>query len=341
MKLRLFILSAIVITSTLFTNCKKKDKDPEPQPAPVTPTPSPLATLSTLSITSITETTAIGGGNVSSEGGSALTAVGICWDINTSPTTLAPHTNNGAGTGTYTSSITGLLPNTTYYVRAYATNGSGTAYGNEVSFKTNAAWINVNTTNYQFSDFTKIGTKIFGSSGLAVKVSTNNGGSWVNTGNNLPDNAAALYYNGTDLFASAIGLSAEGIYKSSNEGNSWTLVNGTGNVTSFTSLGSSMYAGSVGYGILKSSDNGNTWTVINSGLTNIKIKAMCTIGTTIFAGADNFGGPVCCFKSSDNGNSWTAANNGLPTPANVSSFAVISTTLFAVVNNKVYLSNDY
>jgi uncharacterized protein (TIGR02145 family) len=49
---------------------------------------------------------------------------------------LSTKTSNGLGTGSFTSSFTGLVPNTTYYVRAYATNSAGTGYGNEVSFTT-------------------------------------------------------------------------------------------------------------------------------------------------------------------------------------------------------------
>jgi hypothetical protein len=73
---------------------------------------------------------------VTSDGGASVTARGVCWSTSADPTTGDSTTSNGSGTGTFTSSITGLSPNTTYYVRAYATNSVNTSYGSEVSFTT-------------------------------------------------------------------------------------------------------------------------------------------------------------------------------------------------------------
>lgn len=92
--------------------------------------------VTTNNIVSITQTTAKGGGNVTSDGGLAVTARGVCWNTTGNPTIENDKTEDGSGTGTFTSSITGLTPNTPYYVRAYATNSQETAYGNEVSFTT-------------------------------------------------------------------------------------------------------------------------------------------------------------------------------------------------------------
>jgi uncharacterized protein (TIGR02145 family) len=94
-------------------------------------------TVTTTAISSITETSAQGGGNVTSDGGAAVTARGVCWSTSQNPTIANSKTSDGAGTDIYTSNLTGLNPNTTYYVRAYATNSQGTAYGIEVSFFTN------------------------------------------------------------------------------------------------------------------------------------------------------------------------------------------------------------
>jgi len=95
-----------------------------------------LATLTTTAITSISTTTASGGGNISSDGGGAITERGVCWNITGSPTVSDGKTSDGTGTGIFTSSIAGLSPGSTYYVRAYAVNSAGAAYGNEVSFTT-------------------------------------------------------------------------------------------------------------------------------------------------------------------------------------------------------------
>ncbi len=94
------------------------------------------ATVNTTAVTNITTTTATSGGNVTDDGGHTVTAKGVCWSTSINPTTGNTHTNDGTGEGTFISTLTGLQPNTTYYVRAYATNSEGTAYGGNVSFKT-------------------------------------------------------------------------------------------------------------------------------------------------------------------------------------------------------------
>jgi hypothetical protein len=102
-----------------------------------TPATASPPTVSTTTISSITSTTAASGGNVSSNGGAAVTARGVVWGTASSPTiSLSTKTSDGTGTGTFSSNITGLSPGTTYYVRAYATNSVGTAYGSQVSFTT-------------------------------------------------------------------------------------------------------------------------------------------------------------------------------------------------------------
>ncbi len=98
--------------------------------------PAVPATLTTLPIGSIANTSANSGGNISSTGSSPVTQRGIVWSTSPNPTIANNKTIDGTGTGSYTSNLTGLTPNTTYYVRAYATNGSGTAYGNELIFAT-------------------------------------------------------------------------------------------------------------------------------------------------------------------------------------------------------------
>ncbi|MBR4156797.1 MAG: hypothetical protein IKU01_08930 [Bacteroidales bacterium] len=95
-----------------------------------------LATVKTLLVTGITSTTAVAGGDVTADGGTEVTAKGVCWSTSQEPTIEGEHTENGAGTGEFTAELSGLEQNTTYYVRAYATNKEGTAYGEEVSFTT-------------------------------------------------------------------------------------------------------------------------------------------------------------------------------------------------------------
>ena len=94
------------------------------------------ATVTTSEVTEITSGSAICGGNVTADGGSAVTARGICWSTSSDPTIEDNKTEDGSGVGSFTSQIPDLVPNTQYYVRAYATNVAGTSYGEEVSFTT-------------------------------------------------------------------------------------------------------------------------------------------------------------------------------------------------------------
>ena len=93
-------------------------------------------TVTTANVTNIGTNSASCGGNVTNDGYSTVTARGICWSTSQSPTISDSHTSDGSGTGAFTSNITDLESGFTYYVRAYATNSAGTAYGNEVSFTT-------------------------------------------------------------------------------------------------------------------------------------------------------------------------------------------------------------
>ena len=93
-------------------------------------------TVTTGDVSNITTTTATYSGNVTSDGGAAVTARGVCWSTSENPTTANSKTTDGAGTGAFISSLTDLTPNTTYYIRAYATNAKGTSYGEQKTFTT-------------------------------------------------------------------------------------------------------------------------------------------------------------------------------------------------------------
>ena len=127
------IVGTYTVTLTAFSkNVNKKDI------ATKEITVSPLKpTLTTSSVTSITQTSAVCGGNVTNDGGTTVTARGVCWSTSQNPTTSNSHTTDGDGTGSFTSSITNLSVGITYYVRAYATNSAGTDYGNQINFITN------------------------------------------------------------------------------------------------------------------------------------------------------------------------------------------------------------
>lgn len=92
--------------------------------------------LSTKDVTDISETSAISGGNISDDKGATVTSRGVCWSTSQNPTIENNKTSDGSGTGSFTSNITNLVPKTTYYVRAYATNSAGTGYGSTMIFTT-------------------------------------------------------------------------------------------------------------------------------------------------------------------------------------------------------------
>lgn len=97
-----------------------------------------IPTVSTNTVTLITENSAQSGGLVSNEGGATVTARGVCWSLNINPTIANSKTVNGSGLGGFVSTLSMLTNGTTYYVRAYATNSVGTAYGAQYSFTTSA-----------------------------------------------------------------------------------------------------------------------------------------------------------------------------------------------------------
>ena len=99
-------------------------------------TQADIPEVHTTTVTDVRDSWAICGGNVTSNGGADVISRGVCWSILPDPTTDDSHTTDGSGNGSFTSTITGLLPSTTYHVRAYATNIAGTAYGEELTFTT-------------------------------------------------------------------------------------------------------------------------------------------------------------------------------------------------------------
>jgi hypothetical protein len=101
----------------------------------------------TQSVSPITSSSAVCGGKVVLEGNSAVTARGVCWSASPNPTIFDTYTVNGSGPGTYVSSLPGLTPETTYYVRAYAANNEGLDYGAEFQFTTLPISVTVTSPN--------------------------------------------------------------------------------------------------------------------------------------------------------------------------------------------------
>jgi uncharacterized protein (TIGR02145 family) len=114
-----------------------------------------VPTITTTAVAGIAMTTAVGGGNITFDGGADVTARGVCWSTTADPTVaLTSKTSDGTGTGTFSSNITGLTAGTTYHIRAYATNSSGTGYGNDLTFTTSAVAVVPTLTTDAISNLT-------------------------------------------------------------------------------------------------------------------------------------------------------------------------------------------
>jgi uncharacterized protein (TIGR02145 family) len=165
----------ILIVLAIFSSCKKDKKE------------IMLPQLATAAITNLSYNTATSGGTITSDGGAAITASGICWSkTNNTPTLADSKTAGTTASGSFTSVMNNLDENTTWYVRAFATNSAGTGYGNVVIFTTP---VNITVpllttaaiTNLSYNTATSGGT-ITGNGGAAITAS---GICWSKT-NNTP-----------------------------------------------------------------------------------------------------------------------------------------------------------
>lgn len=170
------------------------------------------ASISTTSVSSITQTTAVSGGNVTNDGGSTITAKGVCWSTSANPTIANSKTTDGSGTGSFTSNITGLNAGATYYVRAYATNSIGTVYGNSVSFTTQVqlATVTTGSTSSITTNSATIGGNVTSSGSSSV---TERGICWSTTANPTVSNSKVSSGSGTGSFSCNLtGLAANTTY---------------------------------------------------------------------------------------------------------------------------------
>jgi uncharacterized protein (TIGR02145 family) len=158
-----------------------------------------LPVVSSIQISSYTSTSAVGGGIVSGDGGSPVTARGICWGTSVNPTIANSKTTDGTGTGSFVSTITGLTPNTLYYVRAYATNSYGTFYANGPTFTTSIATLSTDAITSIMSNSAVSGGNIINDGGDAI---TSRGVCWGTTPGPTTGNNKTLDGSGTGSFIS-------------------------------------------------------------------------------------------------------------------------------------------
>ena len=164
--------------------------------------PIGLATLTTKTVTSISYTSASSGGDISDAGGGTITAKGVCWGTASGPTVAGSHTTDGTGTASFNSSITPLLSGTVYYVRAYATNSAGTAYGDELTFTTTAvalATVSTTTVTMIASTTARSGGSISSAGGGTI---SEKGVCWSTTANPTITDAKTSNGTGTATFVS-------------------------------------------------------------------------------------------------------------------------------------------
>ncbi|KAF0139525.1 MAG: BNR/Asp-box repeat-containing protein [Stygiobacter sp.] len=218
---------------------------------------------------------------------------------------VSGYENKDAGNLT-TITISGLQPNTDYFYRVRASNGSAGPNSNIISLKTlsNTQWVQTTGPNKTAGDPPNTGVKTllkFGSSILAGA------------------------YNST------------GIYSTNDNANNWSkLTSISSNVIQLISDGTNIYAATAGGGVYTSNNNGTSWQQINNGITNLNVFTVAKGGTNLFAGTNGDG----VFISANNGTSWTAVNNGL-TQKNINTLLVKDALLFAGSGSAgVFVSNN-
>jgi len=189
--------------------------------------------VETGAVDNITQTSAVAGGDVVSDGGGPVSMHGVCWNISGKPTISNWHTSDGPGLGNYSSQLTGLTPNTNYYLRAYATNETGTAYGDVTIFTTS----DVAGLNGLWSTGSIV-VSIQGSTGAFYKILNGMwlqalGAGFISIGSTKIANIAStsattwscneLWWHSTDGNIDMVGFSPDGSIVMEQDGNTFTL----------------------------------------------------------------------------------------------------------------------
>ena len=281
-------------------------------------TPGQLATLTTLPVGNIVSTSATSGGNITNNGGTAVTQRGVVWGTGPNPTTANSQTSDGSGTGNYTSNLTGLAPSTTYYVRAYATNSAGTAYGNQLSFTTTGGAGSITALNCNST--TNSGTLTAGIAASGVS-------------------SSVLYTGGNGGSYSGQNVSSTGVTGLTATLSAGSFASGSGSLT-YTITGTSSAAGTANFSLNIGGQNCTLSRTVNSGS-----GIVSNPGAGVTYGGVNYPTVVL-----GNGQEWMAENlrtttyrNGDPIPnvTDPDQWAGLTTGAWAHYNNDSQYENSY
>lgn len=317
---------------------------PEPEPEPVQKT---IPKVKTIDVTEVGQKSANGGGSILNNGNASILSKGVCWGLESLPTINDNISSDGSGDGNFVSKIDNLSPNTTYYVRAYATNSEGTSYGGEVTFRTGQIttgksmiilkttdggenWISVtveNMTQLHSSFFVDDQTGYVSGVLGTINKTMDGGETWelqLSIGTIFEsiffidkDTGYAVGNNGTIVHTKDGGINWEE--------QEWGF-NGELNSVYFNDLNNGIIVGASGY-ILKTTNGGVKWETIYTTFRNNSMNAVIMTNENVgFAG--NLSGMI---MTTDGGLNWT---RNYPTPHSVYDFHIVDKNIIYAVGGQ-------
>lgn len=310
-----------------------------------------LPSLTTATLTNITPNSASLDVTISNDGGANITARGLVWSTSQNPTiALNTKTVDGTGIGTFTSQVINLIPGTTYYIRAYATNSAGTSYSVEISFTPDLMWTKINSSESYNLVKTNTAGKYFLNTKSTVLKSTDYGQNWTNTNwtlgiiRNISSTvwgSAFSSLNGGQLVISAID---NGYFISNDDGANYTQTGPTGfgcAAAKIITLNNGRFLGSMGgfqRGIYKSSGiNNSTWNKTYT-LGNSDPNDFCKTEneSSIYSvGSYSTGGLI--LRSNDLGETWSSLKT---TSYLITDCEIVNNDLYWIDNQgKLYRAN--
>lgn len=320
--IRVSIYSILIaaVLSTGFSSCRKTEIKKEYK---TVESYENLPQVGTPPLDSVLFYEAYGSCRVYAEGNSPVTECGLCWGTEPQPLRLGNRIGTGQGKGITKGKIEGLKPSTTYYLRAYAKNSEGIAYGNEITFTTSAGWSKyvANPMNNAFTDMLFVNGVFYGCSYSGVFTSSNLMQNWSNK-----LQYSGFFKNKGNIIYLPV---ANQIYFSSNNGDTWTSMYGGGYVEGFL-VADALYTTS-GYSVRKSVNNGSTWTTQNSGISSSYLRALEAKGTDIYLASEDG-----IYKSNNSALSWVNVVQGL----DVYGISVTGANILANTTQGIYISRD-